>query len=87
MHEASLASDLVRQVQNAAQAEGVVKVLAVRLKTGRLSHISEEHLREHFAQAARGTVAQGARLVMVPMNEGIGPEAQSLVLDSLEVEG
>jgi len=87
MHEASLASDLVRQVQNVAQAQNVYRVLAVRLKVGPLSHISEEHLREHFALASRGTVAHGARLVMETMSGAMGSEAQSLVLDSLEVEG
>lgn len=87
MHEASLARDLVHQVQNVAQAQKIRKVLVVRLKVGLFSHISEEHLREHFALASRGTVAQGASLVMESMNGVTGPEAQSLVLDSLEVEG
>ena len=77
----------MRQVQKVAQAQDINKVLAVKLKVGPLSHVSEEHLRDHFAVAARVTVAQGVRLVMETMNGEIGPEAQSLVLDSLEVEG
>lgn len=82
-----MASDLVVQVQKIARARDLSKVLAVRLKVGPLAHISEEHFREHFALASRGTVAEGARLVMEAVSGAKGVESHGLVLDSLEVEG
>ena len=85
MHEASLAMDLLRRVREVAEAQGVSKVVVVRLRVGPLLHVSGKHLREHFALASRGTVAEGAELVM----EVVGakePHCQGLVLESLEVE-
>ncbi len=83
MHEMSLMADLLRKVEATAQAQQVV---SVTVKLGALSHISPEHFREHFAQATRGTIAEGARLEIEVLTDLSDPQAQQIVLDSVEVE-
>jgi hydrogenase nickel incorporation protein HypA/HybF len=84
-HELSLMADMMRKVQGVARAENADRVVAVSVRLGALAHISPDHLREHFAAAARGTVAEGAR-VDVEVNEDVDdPHAQEIVLLSVEV--
>jgi hydrogenase nickel incorporation protein HypA/HybF len=86
MHEMSLMTDLIRKVEGTAQAQQASKVVCVTVKLGALSHISPDHLREHFAQATRGTLAEGARLQVEILTDLADPQAQQIVLDSVEVE-
>jgi hydrogenase nickel incorporation protein HypA/HybF len=62
MHELSLLRGLLSQIERIAQRHGAKQVRVVRLKLGPLAHIEPEHLRCHFVEATRGTVAEGARL-------------------------
>jgi hydrogenase nickel incorporation protein HypA/HybF len=86
MHEASLIAALLRQITAVAQVQHARKVVGVHLSLGALSHIAPEHLREHFMQAAYGTVADGARLDIAVGAETSDPRAQEVWLDSIEVE-
>ena len=54
----------------------------VRLKVGPLAHIEPDHLREHFVAAARGTVAEAARLEIETTEE-----LHDLTLESIDVDG
>jgi hydrogenase nickel incorporation protein HypA/HybF len=84
-HELSLMADMLRKVQAVAHAEGADHVVSVSVRLGALAHISPTHLREHFEAAAQGTVAEGAR-VDVEVNEDVDdPQAQEIVLLSVEV--
>jgi hydrogenase nickel incorporation protein HypA/HybF len=62
MHEHSLLRGLMHQIEELARQNGAGRVSAVRLKLGPLAHIEPDHLREHFVEAACGTLAAGARL-------------------------
>jgi len=62
MHEASLLKGLMKQIEETAQRNGGGPVRVVRLKLGPLAHIEPDHLREHFEEAAHGTVAAHAKL-------------------------
>ncbi len=62
MHEISLLRGLMSQIEAVARRHRGQRVRAVRLKLGPLAHIEPEHLRDHFIEAARGTLAEGARL-------------------------
>lgn len=86
MHEASLMANLMHQIATLAEAQQVRKVTGVQITLGALSHMSPEHLREHFIQASRGTVAEGARLDIDARTDITEPLAQDLRLDSIEVE-
>lgn len=88
MHEFSLMADLLRKIEHIAQEAGgpeKITITAIRVKLGALSHISAEHFREHFATAIKGTVAEGARLDVEELTDTSDPNAQEILLDSIEV--
>lgn len=86
MHEASLMADLIHKITTLADAQHASKVTGVQLTLGALSHMSPEHLREHFVQAVQGTVAEGARLDIDAHTDITDPAAQDIRLDSIEME-
>ncbi len=86
MHEQSLMADLLRRVDVVAQQHGAAKVRTVRVRVGALAHISAEHLREHFAAAAAGTVASTARLEVTAGSDADDAHAQEVLLESVEIE-
>jgi hydrogenase nickel incorporation protein HypA/HybF len=78
--------DLMRTIEAAARAERAERVTRIRVRLGALSHFTAEHFREHFADASRGTVAEGA---IVQAELGTDPTeraAQTVLLESLDVE-
>ncbi len=86
-HELTLLADIMRKVEQVASEEHASAVSAVSVELGALAHISPEHLREHFAIAARGTVAECARLDIDAREDITDPNAQEIILRSVEVEG
>jgi len=86
MHEASLMRDLMRRVETAAREAEAARVVSVDVWLGALSHFSPAHFREHFEQAAAGTVAEGARVSVVVDEDVHHPDAQGVVLRSVELE-
>ncbi|QKX18292.1 hydrogenase/urease maturation nickel metallochaperone HypA [Microbulbifer sp. YPW1] len=85
MHEQSLIRNLVNTIQGLA-AEENARVLAAKLRLGALAHISADHLREHFQQETDGTALQGLRLDIVEQSDIHHPEAQDIILESLEFQ-
>ena len=64
MHERALMHDVMRKIEEVAAAGGAARVdPRRRCASGALSHFTPEHFREHFADAARGTLAEGAEVV------------------------
>lgn len=86
MHEASLISDLIEKIEKAVKAEGGGRVSQVRVRLGALSHISPEHFQEHFQQGAKGTVAENAGLQIQVSSDLKDPQAQDIVLDSVDID-
>ncbi len=86
MHEASLIRNLMRKIDSLAEAEHANRVTAVHIWLGALSHMSAEHFREHFEQASKGTIADGARLEVEESADVRDPNAQDLLLRKIEVE-
>lgn len=64
MHEMSLAEGIRGIVEDAAIAQGFNKVNAVVLEVGALSSVEIEALRFCFDAVMKGTVADGARMVV-----------------------
>ncbi|HEY8570384.1 hydrogenase/urease maturation nickel metallochaperone HypA [Microbulbifer sp.] len=85
MHEHSLINNLLEKIQRLAAAEDG-RLIAAKLRLGVLAHISAEHLREHFEQATAGTGLEGLRLHIEEQPDIHHPEAQDIILDSLEFE-
>ncbi len=85
MHERALMDDLVRKVLAVAEAEGASSVSRIRVRLGALSHFTPEHFVEHWVDASRGPLAEGAA-VDAAMDERLDREAaQGVVLESVEV--
>ena len=82
MHERSLVADLVRKVEEAAAGAAVA---SVRVRLGKLCHLSPDHLRGHFATVASQSVAAGADLLIDLGTDATDPYAGDLVLESIEV--
>jgi hydrogenase nickel incorporation protein HypA/HybF len=79
--------DLVRKVTAVAAAEDAVSVTRIRVRLGALSHFTPEHFVEHWVDASRGTVAEGAE-VDARLDEDLeGEAAQGVVLESVDVRG
>jgi hydrogenase nickel incorporation protein HypA/HybF len=86
VHERALMTDLMREIEGVARADGATRVTRVSVRLGALSHFTQEHFREHFVVASRGTLAEGAAVDAVLENDLEDPRAAGVVLESLEVE-
>lgn len=85
MHEFSLINDLIRKITTIAREQHASKIISVTVKLGALSHISQDHFRDHFGLASRGTIAEGARLHIEILNNTDDPLAQEVLLENIEV--
>lgn len=85
MHEQALMDDLMRAILEVADDEGSDRVVRVRVRLGALSHFTPEHFREHFADAAAGTVAEGAEVEATLDPDPTAHGAQGVVLESVVV--
>lgn len=81
MHEKSLLLGLMKQIESTARQNGGTRVSVVRLKLGPLAHIEPDHLREHFVEAAKGTIAEHAQLDIETTEDW-----HELTLESIDVE-
>jgi len=86
MHEASLMTGLMRRIDEVAQREKARRVVVVSVWLGALSHMSAEHFADHFTDASKGTIAEGARLQTIVSDDPGHPDAQDVRLESVEVE-
>ncbi len=85
MHEHSLMKDLLDKIQQLSSLENK-PLIAINVQLGELAHISSSHLREHFEHEVTGTSLEG---ITLNIEELIGiehPQAQDIVLQSLEFE-
>jgi hydrogenase nickel incorporation protein HypA/HybF len=86
VHERALMRDLVARIEATAQAERATRVTKVVVQLGALSHFTPGHFREHFDDATRGTVAEGAVVVSEVDADITSPRARDVVLAAVEVE-
>jgi hydrogenase nickel incorporation protein HypA/HybF len=86
MHEAHLITDLIKKVESVARENQAKRVRRIRVTLGALSHFTPEHFQEHFDIASPGTLAAGAVLEMTLSADMNHPDAQNVMLESVEVE-
>lgn len=86
MHEASLIRSLIHKIDALAEQENANRVTTVRVWAGALSHMSADHFREHFEQESNGSVSHGAELEVEVSQDIHDPNAQDLLLKSIEIE-
>jgi hydrogenase nickel incorporation protein HypA/HybF len=85
MHEKALMDDLMAKILAVAEAEGGARVVRIRVHLGALSHFTPGHFREHFVDASRGTLAEGAAVEADLDDDPTAPNATGVVLHSVEV--
>jgi hydrogenase nickel incorporation protein HypA/HybF len=78
--------DLVGKVLSVAAAEHSTRVVRIRVSLGALSHFTPEHFREHWADASRGTIAEGAVVDAVLADDPWDSNAQGVLLESVELD-
>ena len=90
MHDSSMMKGLIRTAEHAAEDAGARRVTAVRVRVGSLSGISPGHLREHYEDAAAGTLLEGSFLEIEEGPDGMNalddPAAQGVLLVGIDVE-
>jgi len=86
MHEKALMDDLMRTIETQARAEDARRVTRIRVRLGALSHFTPAHFCEHFEDAARGTLAEGAEVEAELRTDPTEDNAQGVVLESIDVE-
>lgn len=86
MHEATLMKGVMRRIEEIARDQQATRVVSVSVWLGALSHMSPEHFAEHFEEAAAGTIADGARLSATASEDVSHPNAQDVLLESIEVD-
>ncbi|MDJ0774633.1 MAG: hydrogenase maturation nickel metallochaperone HypA [Mastigocoleus sp. MO_167.B18] len=86
MHEASLVNDLIKKINTAVLEQEGTRAISVKVRLGALSHISSEHLQQHFQLASKDTVAEGAHLECQISEDLKDPFAQEILLESVEFE-
>lgn len=86
MHETSLLKGLIRRIDAQAGVEGARRVIGVSVWLGALTDMTAEHFIEHFEHASAGTLAEGAHVEVTVSDDMLHPDAQQVLLQSLEVE-
>ncbi len=85
MHEHSLITNLLSRIDAIARQQNAARVVGVSVWIGALAHISAGHFREHFEDGSRGSLAEGARLDIDMSDDADHPQAQDILLRSIEV--
>ncbi len=85
MHEAGLIRDLLSKIDELAARESATAVTSVSVWLGALSHISAEHLREHFKNETGGSIAENASLEIEVSDDIDHPQAQDILLRSIDI--
>lgn len=62
MHEFSTAVNIIETVKRAAQSWGAKRILAISLQIGKLSMLNQDQLLFGIEIAAKGTIAEGAKI-------------------------
>ncbi len=86
MHEASMMRGLMRKIERVAHEQNATRITAVDVWLGALSHMSDGHFREHFVQTSAGSIANGAEIRTEVSDDFTHPNAQHVLLRSVEVE-
>ena len=85
MHEHSLIANLLSRIDTIAHEQSATRVVGVSVWIGARAHISASHFREHFEDGSRGSLAEGARLDIEMSDDADHPQAQDILLRSIEV--
>jgi hydrogenase nickel incorporation protein HypA/HybF len=86
VHEHALMRNVMRRIEEVAAEQGADRVTHVTVRLGALSHFTPEHFREHFVDASRDTIAEGATVDAVVDVDVAADRARDVVIESVEIE-
>ena len=86
MHEMSLFKDILEKIESLSQENDGKKIVRLKIILGALSHLSASHFQSHFDDFSKGTAAEGAELEVVEDQNEKAEHAQSIILESVEME-
>ena len=86
MHETALVRDVVRRIEDLAQATGARRITGAKIWLGALSHLSAEHFRGHYAVEAQDSIAASATLSIEVSSDLDHPHAQHVRLESIDLD-
>ena len=86
MHEHALMKDVMRKIEEVAAEQGAERVSHVTVRLGALSHFTPDHFREHFDDASRGTIAEGATVDALLEDDMTADRARDVVIESIQIE-
>jgi hydrogenase nickel incorporation protein HypA/HybF len=86
MHEYHIVEDVIKQILAKARASNASRVTRVRLVMSEMSGLKEAPVRSYFENLSRGTLLEGAKLVIklargIPANPGKG-----IYIDNIEID-
>ncbi|MCR5294023.1 MAG: hydrogenase maturation nickel metallochaperone HypA [Lachnospiraceae bacterium] len=67
MHELVIVEGILEAVIPAAKEHKAEKIVAINLKVGELSGVVSSCVLEYFKSAAKGTIAEGAKINVLPI--------------------
>ncbi|PKN06512.1 MAG: hydrogenase maturation nickel metallochaperone HypA [Deltaproteobacteria bacterium HGW-Deltaproteobacteria-7] len=67
MHELPVTESILQIVLKHARTNGVLRVVTVHLQIGRLSDLEDEWIQRYFDYLSKGSVAEGAKLIIERM--------------------
>ena len=79
--------DVVRKAEEVADRERPARVTRVRLWVGARSHLGGPELRDRWAHAVAGTALAGSEVEIETSSDEDHPNAESVILRSLDVDG
>jgi hydrogenase nickel incorporation protein HypA/HybF len=85
MHEMGLIRDLLHKIEQIAAEQNARRIAKVDVWLGALAHISPDHFREHFVEGIQGSLAEGADLEIELSGDIHHPQAQDILLKSIDV--
>ncbi len=85
MHEMSLINNLLNKIEVLAREQNGEKITNVKVRLGALSHISKDHFRDHFVEGTKGSIADGAQLEIEVSEDLEDPQAQDILLLSIDI--
>ena len=86
MHESGLIRDVVHRAEAAARDANAKRIVRISVWLGALSQMSDGHFREHFEQEIPGTLAESAELAVEVSDDPLHPQAQSVMLQAVDLE-
>ena len=81
MHDRSMMDSLLRKIVAICVAHDASRVASIRVRLGAVSHLNEEHFREHWVDATSGTPLEAATVEVE-----LSPEPFGVLLVDVELE-